>query len=488
MASLAFNVKCQNEEKYIVELNLNEVITLAIDSSLDVFIAKNNYMINYWLYENYKASKLPFIDLNLDLIDFSRAITEEYNFVDSSYQFIEQQTFYSDMNLSINQNISKTGARLFLDSDIGRLQNIKQSGESQYSTTIIRAGIRQELFGFNSYKWDDKIYPLKYEIAKKEFVESLEDISLKAIAYFFDLARAQVNLELANKNLANADTLFKIGKKKNDIAAISQEDLFILELNLINCQNQFKIEENNLRRAQLGLNSFLRLSEKVCIHLILPKINYGLYIRPYDVLNKAKENNKIYLSERMEVLSAAREVDKTKREASFNSTLSASFGLNQTANTFVESFKNPINQENINLTLKIPILDWGISKGQYRLSLSQQEIITIAHKQAIIEFEQNVLNLTNEFNIQKDILISTAKADTISQKIYNITKSRFLIDKVDLTKLGIAQNSVIESKNSYLEAMEKYWYYYYTLRKVTLYDYVEGRTLENIFDEKLLFE
>lgn len=117
----------QGSQKIKYTLNLNEVITLASDSSLDVFIAQNSYLVEYWVYKNYKAGKLPFIDLYTTPATYNKSYIQEYNFSDSSYYYVDQQKLNSYLNLSLNQNIFKTGGRVFIDSDIARLENLKNN-------------------------------------------------------------------------------------------------------------------------------------------------------------------------------------------------------------------------------------------------------------------------------------------------------------------------------------------------------------------------
>lgn len=58
-------------------------------------------------------------------------------------------------------------------------------------------GYRQSLFGYNSLKWDKRIEPVRYQEAKKSYVETLELVSANAINKFFALATAQSNYDIA---------------------------------------------------------------------------------------------------------------------------------------------------------------------------------------------------------------------------------------------------------------------------------------------------
>lgn len=56
-------------------------------------------------------------------------------------------------------------------------------------------------------RWDRKIQPLVFAEGNQQAVESLEQVSLTATTLYFDLLVAQVNLQIAETNRVNNDTL-----------------------------------------------------------------------------------------------------------------------------------------------------------------------------------------------------------------------------------------------------------------------------------------
>ena len=59
-------------------------------------------------------------------------------------------------------------------------------------------------------------------------------MSEQATTYFFALAMAQVEYDLAKENVATTDTLYRTGQERHKIASISQADLLTLKLDAIN--------------------------------------------------------------------------------------------------------------------------------------------------------------------------------------------------------------------------------------------------------------
>ena len=84
--------------------------------------------------------------------------------------------------------------------------------------------------------------------------------------------------------------------------------------------------------------------------------------------------------------------------------------------------------------------------------------------------------------IQDDQVRIAAKADTIAQNRYNVTKERFLIGNVDVLDLNIALTERDAATRNYLSTLHNYWTYYYNIRKLTLYDFEVLAPLGEDFD------
>jgi outer membrane protein TolC len=80
--------------------------------------------------------------------------------------------------------------------------------------------------------------------------------------------------------------------------------------------------------------------------------------------------------------------------------------------------------------------------------------------------------------MQFDQVVIAAKADTVAQKGYEVTKARYLIGKISITDLNIAQTESDRSKSSYINTLRAYWQNYYDLRRLTLFDFENKRSIE----------
>lgn len=467
-----------------IELTLEESIAIAQDSSLRAFIKKNEYLRDYWDYRTYQAEFLPTLRLRTTPFNYDRAIQEVYNSQEEEYQFIQNERLNSYANLSLTQNIPFTGGRIYIDSELGRINNI--GGKIEFSSTPIRIGIRQQLFNFNTFKWQKKTEPLEFERSKKEYFQSSQEIADQTVDYFFNLLFTQIEIKIAQNDFANADKLYKDGLEREKKGTISQEDIYSLELSLMGAKSDLERSENNLRRAQSRLLSFLRMNKNYEVRLIPPDEISLINIDEQAAIDIARENNPDILDMKLDSLYAERWVEQAKKSR-YSADLNISMGLNQNTNDnqIMHAYQNLDNQQRVQVSMNIPIVDWGLTKKRYKLAQSNQEVVLARMEQEGIDFEEGVRRNVEEFNMQKNLVIRAAKADTLSQMMYNVTQQRYMNSEVDIIKLNSAQNKMNSARKDYFRQLKNYWAYYYEIRKVTLYDFVNDRKLS--FDYSSLF-
>ena len=466
----------------MLRLDLKRTIALANDSSLSAFRYQNMYLSGYWEYRSYKAARLPSLSLNLTPAQYYRYITQRYDSQADVDVYREQQMFSAAAGLSLVQNFDLLGGTFYVDTQLDYLRNFGDVNSTQFSTVPFRIGYQQDLLGFNAFRWDRKIEPLKFEKVKKQFIYNSESVSEEAVNYFFSLAMAQADYRLAEDNLATADTLYAIGEQRQKIAAISQADLLTLKLDKVNARNTLKNAEITRKRAMSALATFLNLDKNTYIEIDLPSRPRYVDIPADRALLLAKENNPTYLEQRQNVLEAEREVDRTKKESRFNASVNASVGFNQVADNLGAAYRNLLQQDLVSLTVSIPLVDWGVRKGKYNMARNNLNVVKIAARQEEISLEEDVMMTVSDFNVQQDLIASASEALDLAELAYDQTRRRFIIGKADISSLTLSLNRQQEAQKNYIQALQNYWLNYYKIRKLTLHDFESGMSLSDRFD------
>jgi outer membrane protein TolC len=466
-----------------MNLSLNEVIQIASKSSLDAFRYKNMYLASYWEYRYYRADKLPSLSMNTTPLDLNHYRKREYNFQTNEDQYVLRDYINSDLAVQLNQKIGLTGGSLFFSSELGMVKNLGGDQVTSYQATPVSIGYSQSLNGFNSIKWESRIEPIKFEKAKKSFIQDQETLAMRSTSMFFDLVEAQIQLKIAQNNMANADTLYKIGKGRFQVGTVTQDELLNLELNQLNAKQALSKANLEVLRAQSGLNSYLMMDKATQIDCTVPSTIPDMQISADDALDLALKNNPDILDQEQQMIEQNRDVARAKSESGLNTTLFAVYGLNQSTQDFNTVYDKPDQSQRVQVGLNIPLVDWGRRKGRLMMAESNREVVNARVSQARIDFEQNIFQSVMEFNLQAEQVKNAAKADTVAQKGYEVTFQRFLIGKVDVIKLNIARNDLESARNAYIRAVRTYWNYYYRLRMLTLYDFVKNTNLTAEYDK-----
>ena len=460
-----------NGSAQAVKLSLNRTIEIASDSSLQAFISKNQYQASYWALVSYKAARLPSLNLSMTPVQYSRDIIQRYDSEKNMDVFREQQSLYSSGNLSIRQNIDLTGGTFFIDTELKYRRNWGDAINSLFNSKPINIGYYQKLFGFNSFQWEKKIEPLKYDKATKRFLYEREQIAEISTQYFFDLAMAQADYNMARDNVASTDTLYRIGEERQKIAAITQSDLLTLQLDMVNARNSFKNAEINLKRAMFAFVSFLNLDKETQVTLELPQRPKDMEISVEEALQHARENNPDFLGHRQDILEAEREVDRARKSSHFDASFAIDVGFNNSADNFIDSYRKPLQRNVVTVSFTVPLVDWGVRKGRVNMAKNNLNVSKISVQQREISLEQDVLMTVNDFNIQQDLIRSAEEALKLANLAYNTTKERFIIGRADINSLTLSLNRQKEAQRNYLITLKNYWMSYYKIRKLTLYDY-----------------
>lgn len=469
-------------ERPTVGLDLDRAIKMAADSSLASFRFRNLYMAGFWEYRTFRANRLPCLTLNLTPARYYRDITSRYDYENNIDVYRAQQSYFASAGLEIRQNFDWLGGTFFIESDLSFMRNFGTSTYSQFSSVPVRVGYRQDLLGYNAFKWEKRIEPLKYEKVKKDFVYNMESVSEDVVGYFFDLALAQTEYRLARENLVSADTLYTLGERRFKIAAISQAELLTLKLDLVNARNSLENSRIALKRANASLAAYLGMDRETRLEVAVPTLTALRRVETADALLHARENNPSILSQKQAVLEARQTVDKTRKENRFSASLNASVGYNQVGDNLSGAYRNLLRQDLVSLSVSIPLVDWGVRKGRLNMALSNLDVAEISERQQLQSLDEEVTVTVDDYNIQLDLITSAKEAMDLAERAYAQTQQRFMIGKTDLSSMTLASTRRQEASKNYISALKNYWLNYYKLRRLTLFDFETGIPLTRKFD------
>ena len=440
------------------------------------------YRSDYWSYRTYKAERLQGLSLNMTPISYNRQFVKRYDYEQNIDVFKDQSTINSYGSLSLSQNVDFTGGTIYIDSELGYLRNFGATKLSQFSTVPVRIGYYQSLFGFNSFKWDRKIEPLKFEIAKRELLVNMENISKMATQYFFSLALAQRIFDIELTSLKTSEQMYNIGLERQKIASITKADLLTLKLDLVNAGNSLKEAESNLKKCRFEFATYLGIDTESEITVIVPGVPHLINVSYALAKEQATINNPTLRDLQRQLMISEMNLEKVKRDALFSAKLSASIGFNQVGGNLADAYNSPLRQDLVAVSLSVPLIDWGIRKGKINMANNQLKATEISVEQSKQEFFQNIMLACDDLDMLMKQISSASEAMDLSEMAYEDTKQRFVIGKVDVNALSLAQSRMTTAQKNYISILRSYWVGYFELRKLTLFDFENNMPLSVDFD------
>ena len=447
-----------------------------MDRSNDAKNAKNRFLSAYWNYRSFKASFLPSLNLRSTLPEFMNTISSVTQ-SDGTIKWTQTNNLTERLTLSIDQRVAFTGGTFSIESSLERRDDIGADNPTSYKSLPVGITYTQNLFGVNWLKWQKRIDPMKYEEAKRNYLYQRENAIINAINRFFDLAIAQQNLRVAEVNLQNADTLYKISQGRYRLGSISESDLLQMELTKLNAESALSQRFIDLEDAQNKFRSFLGISEKRDIRLIVPKRVPEMELSYEKVLDEARSNNPDIVRYEREILEAERWLEENKRETGFSANFRATVGFNKNSYDFVDAYKEVKPSQTASISLSMPILDWGRRRGKIKMAESNLDLVKGQIDQYQIEFDQNMYVRVMRFNRLGQKFRIASKADTIAQLRYKVSMDRFIAGKISVLDLNTALAEKDNANSTYVYTMKDFWWYYYDLRRVSLYDFEADKPL-----------
>jgi outer membrane protein TolC len=458
------------QAQQVEQLQLQEVIGMAQMRSPAYLRSKTNYENNYWRYRNFRAGMLPELTAFGVLPNLNRSI-EPITLPDGTDAFVNRALATSQANLNLGQNVPLTGGRISLSSSVQRIDLLGAQNGTSYLGTPVSVSYTQDNLFYNRFRWERQTEPLRFQEAERGFVEELEEIALEATRLYFELLLAEDNYRMAQFNLRNTDTLYRISEGRYTLGKIAENDLLQIELSLLNARNRLAETRLELEMRQQDLKRYLNLSGNEQLALTVPYRTRFFELKPAEALEHARKNRRAVLEFRRRRLEAEQQLAQSRGDNGVRVGINANFGLTQRGNVIGDVYRNPQEQQNVALTLSIPLLNWGVTRSRIRMAEANRDLVEVNVQQEEINFEQEVMLQVMRFNMLKDQLLVAAKADTIAQKRFEVIKERYLIGKISITDLNLAVQEKDLARQAYINMLRTYWQSYYLMRRLTLYDF-----------------
>jgi outer membrane protein TolC len=462
-----------------VKLTLEDAVAIAQNNSPIADAVRSNRRAALWRYKAFRAGLLPNLSLSGDAPGYNNSINPITQ-PDGTVRFVGQQQATLSGSLDVSQAVPYTGGRFELSSGLNRVffydANTDEWSYLWQSTPLVLSYI-QPIFQFNQLAWQLELEPVRNELSRLQFTESMEEVALNATRAYFDAYLAKINLENAQFNVGVNDTIYNISVGRFNVGKIAENDVLQSELALLNARTNEQNAQLAYEKALQDLKIQLGLPVGKTIEVDAPEALGLLSIDVDLALEYAQKNSSFLTSVKLREMEAEQSLDQAESNAGLNANLTARYGLNQTSTEFGDLYSNLQDRSFFTIGFQIPILNWGQNNARIQAAREQaketQKRVSVDREQYNVDVEFRV----RQFMLQQNQLIIAQKSDTIAQRRYEVTRARYLIGKVDITNLLIAQNEKDNARTGLIRAQRDYWLAWYELRRSTLFDFIQNEPI-----------
>ena len=158
---------------------------------------------------------------------------------------------------------------------------------------------------------------------------------------------------------------------------------------------------------------------------------------------------------------------RTKAESEFKGDLSVRVGMDALAGKVKNMYDKPTDNEEVGVTLTIPIFDWGAKKAKVKssqLAMESDEISLEEQKKEIVIDVRNLPTLIRQIEIKK-------KSIENAERTYEINLEKYRNGNLTGMDLQQFQNQLTTAKQDYTSAIISYKIELLNLKIQTLWDF-----------------
>lgn len=464
-------------------LNMQQVVELAQENSISAMSNRNSFAASYWSFRSYRAQLLPSLSLNAGLLNFNRSLIQLQDYATGAISYRAQYNMNNDVALNFRQNIPWTGGTVSLSTSLQRLDQYSPARMTTYYAQPVYLTYTQSLWGFNQFKWSKETEPKQYEIAKRQYIENMEQLSQTTISLFWSCVRSKENYERALKSFEEGKRLFEAGQTRFAMGTITRDNLMQIEVRVLNDSLNVSSCRVSMRTTMNRLCSYIGYQEDTELNLIIDYEIPDVTLDYNDVLERALQNSSFRLRQEVQYVQADESVARAKANRGLSASFNTRFGMSGSADKLGDTFVQLKDQEVVSVSLNIPILDWGQGRGRVRMAQAQAETTRNQLEQSMIDYRQDLYNQVVQFNDQRSQCEIAKRAADLADESYELALRNFGSGSMTMTQLDQLKDKRDQAISSYLGKVESFWNSYFGIRRATLYDYISGTDISAEFDK-----
>jgi outer membrane protein len=450
-------------------VKLQDALLIAAKNSPDIKIVQLNLVQTQQLLLATQASYKANFKINLNPLTYGNNRV----WYDLDQQFWTTKNLKSAGNFNISQRLPWTDGTVSLTNTLFW----QQSSIEKYSQTTskfnnnVSLQFDQPLFTYNHMKLELNSLQLSFENAQLNYNIQMLQLERSVTQQFYQVYNQQMRLQITLEEYNNQKLNYDIIKNKVEGGLSRLEELYQAELNLASSKSSWENAKVSLDNSKdnfkmlIGMDIFNEVS--VLADPVVDSVPVDI-----DLAIKLALENRMELRQRqISIENAQASLTQTMAFNSFQGNLSLSVGLVGDNEAMAHMFQAPTDNEQVALSLQIPIFDWGERKARIKASqtsIETQKVNLDDQRNTIIQtIRQTYRNLQNLLN---QITIAEQNVRN-AQLTYDINHERYVNGDLTGMDLNLFQNQLSSKKLDLINAQINYKLEILNIKIQTLYDW-----------------
>ena len=454
-------------------ITLSEAIALAQQRGHQARAARAARESGRYRHRAYRSGLLPQLSLGGTVPAYNKSIISVLR-DDGSTEFVPQQQTDASVTVTLAQKIPVTGGDLFVSSALARLRVSGPAAYQSWSSTPVSVGLRQDIFRPNTAAWDGQEDAVRAELNERAYLEAMEDVALQTAALFFDVYAARVALQNAVTNAAVNDTLYRLNTGRFEVGKIGENDLLQSELALLRSRTTLESARLEHERATDALRLALDLPSGTTVEVAVTGGVPEFEADTARAVAEALKNRAAVTAVALDDVQARRSVAEARLRSGAGATVQASYGFNATAPEASLAYQNLLEARRFTLSVQVPLWQWGGRHEGVQAAQADRERVANLSAATLDQLAHDARFAALALAQARRTALLVAKSDSVAAKRFEVAYNRYVIGRITIDNLYIAQAEKDQALVEYVRGLRGYWAALYRLRGATLFDFAAG--------------
>jgi outer membrane protein TolC len=424
----------------------------------------------------FAARYRPMVELTGSVPGLNRSINEITQ-DDGSVAYVPQNRLSSRTSLRVTQRLPWTNTRLTVATRLNRLDLFGDRDLTRWNAAPVAVSLTQPLFQYNAAQWNRRLQPLRHEASRRRYRAGRAQVAATVASAFFDAYLARLAREHTAYTAAVNDTIHALAEKRYELGAITEVDLLRSEQQRLQAHDALAQARLTAERRADALKQVLGLDAGATLRLTPPAAPPAEPVDPDTAVARARRRAPAFAQQTLKVVQAERNLARVEGRNGISLNLNAGYGLNQQAEALGGAYRRPLNQQRLNVSFSVPLVQWGRGEAEVAAAEAALDRARIDARRQRRTQRREVRFAARRVNRLREQVALAARADTVARRRYAVARTQHRLGEIAVRTLFEAQQARDQARTRYYRRLRAFWTAYYRLRRLSLYDPVTGRPL-----------